>query len=261
MKGNERNILIGAVVVALLIIGAAFKFFYLEDMDKADQVQNEINGLRTRMEELNSKNANRAMYESGIANSSDIIDTVLSLYGSGNTAEKTIMMVVDLCKKTGVSIADITFEEESLVYASGGLPAEGEEVIVTEGESLTPQEKPDVQIYKSGMSIHISSGYTQMKKLTDYINSYPERMNAEDFTISFSGETGRLEMGMTVNMYSVADKNHVYVAPVIEDIDLGTTNIFRTMEVLPEEEGEEGTEETTVEPTSDTENAESGDSE
>lgn len=256
MKGNEKGILIGAVVLALLLVGGSFKFFYLADQEKADQVQTEINGLKSRMEELNEKNANRSLYESGIANSSDIIDTVLSLYGPGNTTEKTIMMIVDLCNKTGIQVDDISFEDDSLIYATGGL-TDDEQAESIEGESLEERPAPDVQIFKSGISMSISSGYTQMKKLTDYINSYPERMNAEDFTISFSGETGRLIMSMTVNMYSVIDKNHTYVAPVIEDIDLGTTNIFRTMEVI-EEETEEGAEETVAEPT-DNDNVTDGD--
>ena len=224
MKGNEKNILIGAVVLALLLVAAAWKFFYSEDLEKADQVQGEINTLQVRMEELNKKNANRSMYEAGITNSDDIINTILSLYGPGNTPEKTIMLIVDMCKKTGCSISDIGFQESRLIYAS---------------ETKDEGETPKVQIFKSGMSLNILSGYTQLKKITDYINSYPERMNAENFSVAFDSETGLLSTTMQVNMYSVTDENHTYVAPVIEDIELGSDNIFRTFEHTEEEEGEE----------------------
>ncbi|MBR4342534.1 MAG: hypothetical protein IKP88_07490 [Lachnospiraceae bacterium] len=229
MKGNEKSILIGMAVVAVLIVLAAFKFFYSADIEKADQVQNEINTLQARLNELNEKNANRSMYEAGIASSGEIIDTVLSIYGPGNTAEKTIMMVVDLCHKTGISVSDLVFQEKSLVYSSE----------VTEADA-----QPEIQIYKSGMALNVSAGYTQMKKLMDYINSYPERMNAEDFHAAFNAESGRLDVSMNVNMYAVVDKNHEYKEPVIEDIELSNSNIFRTLEVAPEEETEEGVEET-----------------
>ncbi len=225
MKGNEGKILLGSLVVAILIIAAAYKFIYSADMEKMDVVQGEINTLQVRLNELNEKNANRAMYESKIAESQNIIDAVLSLYGPGNTPEKTTMLVVDLCNKTGISVSDITFQDDKLVYASEA----------PEGET------PDIQVFKSGMAVRISSGYTQMKKLTDYINSYPERMNSENFTATFDDETGRLAIIMNVNMYSVIDKNHTYVAPVVEDIDLGSTNIFKTMEIYTEE-SEEGIE-------------------
>ena len=179
---------------------------------------------------LGNKAVARGMYEAGIADSEDIVTKVLSLYGPGNSPEKTIMMIVDMCKKTGCTISDIAFEDDSLIYTSGA----------PEGET------PKTQIFKSGVSLSISSGYTQLKKVNDYINSYVERMNAENFTINFDSHTGKLNITMKVNMYSVVDDNHTYVAPVIEDIDLGSTNIFKTYEAVLEEEeenaGEEGAE-------------------
>jgi len=243
MKGNESKILLGSLVIAVLIVLAAYKFFYSSDIEEADRVQNEINSYQSRLNELNEKNANRSMYESGIAESQDIIDTVLSLYGPGNTAEKTIMMIVDLCHKTGISVSDITFNANKLVYSSDA--AEG--------------ETPEIQVYKSGLAIHVSSGYTQFKKLMDYINSHPERMNVENFNTLFASDSGRLDTTVNVNLYGVIDKNHTYVAPVIEDIELGSTNIFKTMEVYnPEEELAEGTETQNTAPIENTENSGSG---
>lgn len=227
MKGNSRNILIGAVVIAVLIVAAAYKFFYTEDVAKAEQVQSDINTLQTRMAELNEKSANRPMYEAGITDSKDIIKTVLALYGPGNTPEKTIMLVVDMCNRIGIKVPSVSFMDDSRVFAS---------------ESQNENGEPEVQIFRSGMALSLNGGYTQIKKLMDYINSYPERMNVENFTESFDANSGRLNLTMNVNMYSVADEDHVYVAPVIENIEIGNTNIFRTYETTAEEGSEEGTE-------------------
>lgn len=231
MKGNEKNVLIGMVIVAILLIAASYKFFYSASVEEAERVQAEINTRKTRLDELNAKNANRTQYESAIENSTAIIDTVLSIYGPGNSPEKSIMLIVDMCKKTGLSVYNISFEDNRLIYSSDTVDENG---------------KPEIQIYGTGMALTASGGYTQFKKLHDFINSYPERMNLESFTMGFNGQTGLLDSAMYVNMYSVDDKNHVYVAPVIEEIELGTTNIFRTFEKPIEEEvteeGEEGTE-------------------
>lgn len=229
MKDNQKYAIAGMVIVAILAVFVAYKFFYSADVEKAEQLQGEINTLQARADELTAKTANRSMYESGISNADDIIDTVLALYGPGNTPEKTIMLVVDLCRMTGVSVSDIAFQDNRLIYAS---------------ETASEEETPELQIYQAGMQLNISSGYTQLKKLTDYINSYPERMNAENFTVAFDAETGRLNVTMKVNMYSVVDDKHEYIAPTIEDIELGSTNIFRTLEVTAEEEGEENAEQT-----------------
>ena len=155
MKGNETKVLFGMIVVAVLLIFGAYNFFYSEDVAKAEQVENEIKNLRVRLDELNSKQANRAMYEAGITDSSDIIDTVLSVYGPGNTPEKSIMMVVEMCKMTGVEVSSIAFGDNALVYSS---------------ESVDENGKPSVQIFKSNLSLTVTSCYTQLKKLTDFIN-------------------------------------------------------------------------------------------
>ncbi len=238
MKGNERGVLIGMVVVALLLIFGAYQFFYSADVEKADQVQAEINSLKVRMDELNAKNANRSMYEAGISNSTDIIDTVLSLYGPGTSPEKIIMYVVDMCNKTGCAVTDVAFKDPTLIYSS---------------ETAEEGQTPEIQIFQSGMTAELTCGYTQLKKITDFINSYPERMNVENFTTSFDAQLGSLSVTMNVNMYGVTDKNHVYVAPTVEDIELGNTNIFKTIEIAAEEEElaeetEEGSNSTTVTP-------------
>lgn len=227
MKGNEGKILLGSLVIALLLVAASYKFFYSEDVKKADQLQAEINQKTERLNELNQKNANRAMYESGIADSKSIIETVLSVYGPGNTVEKSIMMIVEMCKMTGVTVTDIAFLDSTNVYSS---------------EKLNENGDPETQIFQGALQLKFSSGYTQLKKVIDYVNSYPERMNAENFTAEFDNETGRLAVAMKINLFSVTDDKHEYKDPVIEDIELGSTNIFKTFEEVPveEEEGEEG---------------------
>ena len=224
MKGNEGKILLGAFVVAILLVAASFKFFYLEDVEKADQLQAEIDQKNQRVNELNQKNANRAMYDAGIDESGKIIDTVLSIYGPGNTPEKSIMMIVKMCKMTGVTVSDIAFQDDTNVYSS---------------EVKSEEEEPAIQIYQGGLQLKLSSGYTQLKKVMDFINAYPERMNVENFDAEFDAETGRLNVAMKVNLFSVKDDKHQYVAPVVEDIDLGSTNIFKTIEEETPVEGEE----------------------
>lgn len=250
MKGNEKYILAGAVILAALLVFASYKFFYSADIEKADQIQNDINTLQARMDELNAKVANRAMYEKGIANAQDIIDTVLSIYGPGNTPQKSIMMIVDICKKTGVSVSDISFISDKIVYSS----IDESETDVTSDEKVeyqtlsTGEDVEGIRIFKSGVSLKLSSGYTQLKKIHNYVNYYPERMNAETFNVTFNPETGKLDVLMNINMYSVVDKNHKYEDPVVEGIELSSDNPFKTLEIPTEEEEEETAEGENVNP-------------
>ena len=247
MKSNSKNILIGSVIIALLIVAASYKFLYSADVEKAEQIQGEINTLEARKNELNDKVANRTRFESGITDSDDIIKTVLSLYGPGNTPEKTIMLIVDMCQKLGIQIPSASFGDNNLIYSS---------------ETLDENGNPEIRIYKSGLSMNLSAGYTQLKKFMDYVNTYPERMNVENFSANYDAGTGKLALSLNINMYSVEDKDHVYEAPVIDDIELGTTNIFRTFEKKVEEEAKEGTENgEVVENKNDTETTDNTDTE
>ena len=246
MKANTKSILIGSVVIALLIVAAAYKFIYSADVETAEQIQTDINTLEVRKNELNEKVANRTRYESGITDSEDIIKTVLSLYGPGNTPEKTIMLIVDMCQKLGVEVPTASFSDNNLIYSS---------------ETTDENGNPEIKIFKSGLAMNLTAGYTQLKKFMDYVNTYPERMNVENFTSAYDAGTGKLSLSLNINMYSVEDKDHEYVAPVIEDIELGTDNIFRTFEKPVEEEVEDGTETNETTENNNTETSETTDEE
>ncbi len=226
MKGNESKILIGSLVAAIIIVAAVYKFLYLPDSEEADRIKGECVTIQERVNELNQKMANRPMYEAGINNADDIINQILKKYGPGNTPEKTIMLIVDLCNKTGAKILSIGFGGDSEIYRS---------------EELNEDGTPEIQIFRGSASFSMDSGYTELKKIVDYVNSHPERMNFDNMSMSYSQDTGRLSTSVTLNLYSVIDKNHVYVAPVIEDIEIGNSNLFRSNEPeVPVEEIEEG---------------------
>lgn len=226
MKIEPKHLFIGVVVVVVIILLAAYKFIYAPYVEEAEKITKENVSLESRKADLNAKMANRTMYVEGIENSDKIIDRVLAKYGPGNTPEKTIMMIVDLCQKVGVTINNVSFSNDSEFYRSGS----------------KTEDKDTLRILKSStIAISMQGGYTQTKKFFDYINNYSERMNVNNFSTTYQRETGMLSSSIAVNLYSVEDKNHEYVAPVVENIDLGLQNIFTyTAPEIPEEEGEEG---------------------
>ena len=231
MNINPKHLLIGTVVIMLLILGLAYKFAYLPNVEEAEKIESSNKSLVSRKEELNNKIANKAMYVEGIDNSKKMIDSILKKYGPGNTPEKTIMMLVDLCEKTGVRISSITFNEDEPIYRSA---------------AVDENEQPLYTLNKCQTNLALLGGYTEIKKFFDYINCYDERMNVENFNLSYNLESGTITTSATVNLYSVYDENHVYVDPVVEGIDIGTSNVFRNFfaiqydengnPIIPEEE-------------------------
>ena len=226
MKIEPKHLFAGAIVVAIIIVLAAYKFGYAPFIEKADKLKADNQALENRKNELTEKMANRTMYVEGIETSDKIIDSVLAKYGPGNTPEKTIMMIVDLCDTVGVTINNISFQNDQPFFKMGE-KTEDKDTLRVMNQCVT--------------NISVVGGYTQTKKFFDYINSYPERMTVNNFSSTYQRETGMLSSSVALNLYSVQDKNHEYVAPVIEDIDLGLLNIFKyEAPEVPEEEGAEG---------------------
>lgn len=226
---SPKSVIIGSFVLAIILIAGAWYFFYKPDSEEAEKIAKDNKQLEQRVSELNAKLSNRQMYQEGIDSAQEIIDLILAKYGPGNTVEKSILRVIDLCEKTGGKITSVSFYENSPYYTSTEKDENG---------------KPKIVMYKTGMAFSVTTGYTSLKQVFNYVNSCEERMNIENFSTSYNPVDGTMNTSMVINMYSVVDDKHEYVAPVIEDIPIGSNNIFKTFERIPEEpvEGEEGVE-------------------
>ena len=85
----------------------------------------------------------------------------------------------------------------------------------------------DVSLLKETMSMNYTCTYEQLKRLVDFVNAYTERMNIESITVSYDAQTGNLTGDMTLNLFAVTGTEKEYVAPEINDLSLGETNIFQ----------------------------------
>lgn len=212
MKAEPKHVLAGAAIIVVLILLASYKFLYSPSIEKADTIEAENQQLEVRKMELNNKIANKAMYQEGINSSKKIIDSIFEKYGAGNTPEKTIMMIVDLCNMTGVSVNSISFSDDMTLYQSPTMKEDG---------------TPEYILKRSNSTLNMTGGYLQLKKIFDFVNNYKERMNVQSFSTEFDLEEGYVATTLMLNLYAVEDDNHVYVAPDPGEVPLGTPNIFR----------------------------------
>ena len=235
MKLNQKYIEIGLVVLILIVGICAFNFGYRPYQEKAEALEGEITQLTERKNALEAKVARTDEFNKVIINADDKIDAVLAKYGPGNTMEKEIMMIVDMVNNSGVEVTNINLSNPSVVFTNV------DEKKSTEEES--GEDDSDITVYTSKLSLNMQTGYTAFKSVTDFINNHPERMTLDNFSLSFDQATGLLNANLNINLYGVTDKNHKYVDPVVENIEIGNFNLFKSLDVVEEEpvEGEEGT--------------------
>ena len=221
MKINQKYLEIGLVFVIVIILVAAFTLGYKPYQDKKEALESECGTLRTRIDVLQSKLNQQEDYQQTIDNANSLIEMSMKKYGPGNTMEKEIMMVVDMVAQTGVVVNSMSFTDPQVYFESTDVDEEG---------------VPNLVMKKSTLAMNIVTGYTSMKRMFDYVNNYPERMNFENFTLARDPDSGMLSGTALINLYGVEDDNHEYVAPVVENIMTGTTSIFGGYRPLSDEE-------------------------
>lgn len=218
-KLTGQQITLILLLVIVIIAACAYRFGYMTFVDKADEVKTETKVLAARIEELNDKLTKKSIYE-GILNSADEQnDAIISKYNAGNTPEKSIMFVVELERNNDIRIDSISFGKDQPIFASTATDETG---------------NPQITAFKSPVSVDFKATYRGLKDAFDFINKHPERKNVDNLMVSYDSETGLLIGTLVIDEYSVKAEGREYKEPVVAGIEIGTDNIFGTID-LPED--------------------------
>ena len=125
------------------------------------------------------------------------------------------MFINGLEQATGASIPSLSFYADEVIYSSSMVNELGE---------------PKATAYSTDLAINYSATYQGLKDIVDYINNYKERMNIKSFTAVYSEETGGVTGSMVIGLYSVNDETHIYKAPEVIGVKIGTDNIFNSFD-------------------------------
>ena len=232
MKLSQKHIQYILLLLIVVIGVCAYQFGYVKYIEKANAVKEENKQVEARINELNDKEAHREEWTKAIEQSENDIKKTLAKYGPGNTPEKSIMFVRSLEEAAGMQITTIGFNPNTTIFASDDVDENG---------------NPKVEMNSTTVSLAYNTTYEGLKECMNYITSYRERMNVASFTSNFNQENGQLSGNMIINMYGVKDADHKYVDPVIGGVEIGTDNIFGTIDLnsildaLTGEGGEAGT--------------------
>lgn len=79
---------------------------------------------------------------------------------------------------------------------------------------------------QSTITMNFITTYEGFQELVDYINYNPDKTVIDSVTVSKDNTTGLLSGSLVLKRYALAGTGKVYEAPVIDDISIGTDNIF-----------------------------------
>ena len=219
-KGSDLKVFFVVFVLVILAAVLAYSYLYMPKVEERDALLRENHALETRLIELKNMAVNEQDFINGINDSKESIQQVLNNYSAGNTPEKSIMMINSLENQIGIKLPSLNFSEPSIV-TTVDMPMVSQN---EEGKYVTSYYK--VSLLQETLSTNYKCDYEQLKKLIDFVNDYPERMNIESITMAYDSTTGGLKGSLVLNLYAVTGTGKEYTAPDISGLSLGTGNIF-----------------------------------
>ena len=198
-KSNGNDVKAFFLVFILVIIAAvlAYVYLYMPLVERRNTLLTENHELDVRLITLKNMAVEEDDFKKGINDSSKSIKKVMNHYSAGNTPEKSIMMIDGLEKKVGIQLPNLTFSQAEVI-STVTMP------IVTEDAAAGYAiGYYDVNLWRETLSTNYACTYTQLKKMIDYINAYPERMNIESISITYDSETNGLKGNLTLNLFAV----------------------------------------------------------
>jgi hypothetical protein len=81
---------------------------------------------------------------------------------------------------------------------------------------------------ESAVTMNFQTDYQGFKDLVDYIVNYPDQTIIDSISISRDNTTNLLTGSLVLKRFALAGSGKVYETPEIEDISIGTDNIFGT---------------------------------
>lgn len=221
-KTNSNDVKAFFLVFVLVIIAAVIAYFYLflPLAERRNALLVENHELDNRRINLLNMAVDEDVFKLGINESGKTIKQVMNHYSAGNTPEKNIMMVERMEREVGISLPSLSFSQPT-VLSTVQMP-----MVSEDAEGNYNIEYYDVELLQETLSTSYACTYEQLKKMVDYINAYPERMNIESISIAYDSETNGLKGNLTLNLYAVTGTGKEYTAPEINGLSMGTGNIF-----------------------------------
>ena len=246
---GQKKLLI--LLLAIVMVAGVWRFVYTPLMEKSDQMETEIQTLQEQVDSLKSLSEQKEMFIQRTAAYGVETEAIVNKYGPGNTPEKIIMFLVDLSKKTNMTIPSVSFGQETNVTvladgtelseagmttqssdsAADGDAAEGSDESAAGGtEDASGGKASDYYLYNYPVTFSITVSYSGLKEALTYIQEYSERAVVDNISLGYDSATGRLTGSITLNMYTMTGTAKPYLAPQIDGISLGVANIFGSVQ-------------------------------
>ena len=223
LSDSELRLLL--VFLAVLMFAGAYFLSFQKNVSLAQEIEAQNDEDRDFVELLESMVARRAQIEAQTEEYHQVIEDIVAKYPADVPEEKAITIIQEIEDRTGASVDNISFTMGTLIATLDGA-AVTEYAEDTEGQNMLSAE-PSIG-YRDTLSMRYEAGYSDFKRMIDYINGLSDRMTIPSITAAYDNGTGNISGMITVNMFYLTNTGREYEVPGITGISKGLRDIFRS---------------------------------
>lgn len=232
---SESNKKIVCILFSIAIIAASVLFIVKPNLEAKSQLEAETQTLEDKYAELQEKNQHREEYKQGIKDEAAKFDKVIAKFPAGSPQDKLIMFLQGIEDRMSVKVAEVALEETTLFYNIGSGPVadgtqdnENDDGTLGKNGTLRVADAQQMSAYRTKLTMTYSGKYAGLKNLFSYVLKNKERIVISGFSLTEDEETGLLAGELIFNFYAVAGQGRQLDENAINNVKLGTPNIFNS---------------------------------
>lgn len=220
LKISARDKALLCVLFAFVVVFCSYYFVYNKNAQKIKDIENEIVRLNGIYDELKDKYDNKEEYIAKTKAYETYYKESLQAYDTGFSQRETILFSNSIEKDLGIWFKYIGLEEANKIFTFGEITS------TNPNNSGTAVYKTDMEGYSKTTSYQYECSYEKFKELLDFIINYDTRYVINSVATSYNSEDDIVSGNIVITKYAVTGKDREYVIDRVEDIDVGTDNLF-----------------------------------
>lgn len=231
MKKSDANIIL--MIVGLLLAAGAYFGVYNNLTAETETMQKANAELKQEVQRLQELADNKQQYLDDTDAMLAEIEEIKKQFPAQYLPEDEILYMINAEKQYDAVASRIAMNATTVVEVAAPTQVATEAQTTAEDgtvEASTEQEtaKPEIQLYRTPVSVEMLSSYLSLKDIIKMINVDVNRKSIDNISVAFDSETGELLSNVDISMYSLTGTEAEYVAPKVDGVVYGTSDIFNS---------------------------------
>lgn len=203
-------------MLSLAVFAVSYMYIYTAYMDKAEKTYAEVGIIKQQINITKDKIARKDETIEKTTNMETDINKILDRYPLFISKVDNLLFVdrMEKALNTEFKVVDLTYSKS---FTDTGVPVRS---LPESGETGT------MYGLESRIAMNFQTDYHGLKRVLDYVVKYPEHTAIESISVSRDDTTSSLNGSIVLKRYALTGTGKVYVQPFIEDIRMGTDDIF-----------------------------------